>query len=524
MPADNTEEWALQMISVLLREYEKWKTIFWVSVGLNLLAYLGFIVYSTYSFDDYGYLARGVDHIAHGRWFSGFIHNTLLQKSFIPTLAPIINMTFYILTGIGLCKLWKIPKKTSPLVIALWSLHPYLLDAYNFRMATINCALVYLITIASLWLVQKGKGAFILSIVLFYFALSTYQVALGFAAAVIMVQLLLMSFRESFSAESIRKCARLLFRYILMLTLSVVAYLVITKLLFLCLDVNVNARYQAGFISSIDQLKAKLCVVATVLFVRLGPVKEFVLPFVGKLGIFIVYLGAVLTIIKKTSKLSVIFPVFLWIALIPLGAISFSLPLESLVLPWRICMGLVVFFVGMFALTQESGSPVIRRTGLAIGGFLVIYFILNNNAILFKQHLTNQRDVFMANRIVAKMQSLEGYRPGMELAIVGKIQKEGFSRAGKDDLEIARGYINYCTIRRYSLTKSAFEADYSKYSFLLNYCELELKKCRPENREKAQKFADKRKPWPDPSSVFIQEDIVTLILSTPDASPPPVQN
>ncbi|MHC4291766.1 MAG: glucosyltransferase domain-containing protein, partial [Planctomycetota bacterium] len=214
------------------------------------------MVHVTYCFDDYGGIFSKIDHIAHGRWFAGFIYNVFLQKSFIPALAPILRIICYILTGIGLCKLWSIPKKSHLLLIALWSLHPYLLDAYNFRMATVNSGAVYLLAIVSLLLVLKGKNAFVWAVILFYLALSAYQVALGFAIAIVMVQVLLMSFRENFSSESIRDSGKLFFRYMLMLGASVIVYLVITKLLFLCLDVDVNSRYQAGFISNIDQLKA----------------------------------------------------------------------------------------------------------------------------------------------------------------------------------------------------------------------------------------------------------------------------
>ncbi|MHC4951838.1 MAG: glucosyltransferase domain-containing protein, partial [Planctomycetota bacterium] len=499
-------------------EVDQWKRVFLACFILNLLAYGTYITHITYAVDDYTYINNKVNSLGDGRWMGNFIHNVLCQTSFMPTLTPILGMMCYILTGIGLCKLWSIPKKSSFLIVAMWSLHPYLLDAYNFRLATFGFALSYLLAVAALILTTKRKWGFVAAVILSYFAVSRYQAVTGFAIAAIMIQVLLMSFRENFSAGTIRKCTPLFFRYLLMLGISVAGYLITTKLILMLLDIEANSRLQAGLISDIEQLKAKLCVVATVLFVRLGPVKEFVLPFFGKLAIFAVYLGALFSIIRKTVRLSVIIPVLLWVSLIPLGAISFSLPLESLVLPWRICMGLVVFFAGILALTLESDSLVIRRTGMVLGGFLIVYFIFNNNNILYKQHLTNQKDVFMANRITSKMQSLEEYQPDMDLAIIGRIQKETFSKADKDNLEIVREYIRHCSIRRYSLAKSVFEAGRSKYSFLLDYMGLELKQCSPKNMIKARLFSEDKKPWPDPSSVFIEDDIVVLILSTPEIS------
>ena len=500
----------------LIKESHEWKYIFFVSIVLNLLAYLGYMVHFTYAVDDYGAIFAEVKHIAHGRWFAGFIYNTLLQKSFMPTLAPIIGMTCYVLTGIGLCKLWNLSKKTSLLVIALWSLHPYLLDVYNFRIATVNCATAYLIAIIALSFVVKGKWPFILAVILFYFSLSIYQVTLGFAIAAIMIQVLLKAYREDFSLSSIRESRRLLAHYIAFLALSIIAYVILTTLIFVVFDVPVNSRIQAGFISNVAALKAKIAVVGSVLFVRMGPVKEFVLPFVGKLVIFMIYILAVIGLLCKKSCRFRSVGGLLWLGLIPLGAISFVLPLETLTFPWRICMGLVVFFVGMLALTQESDSLSIRRTGMILGYFLVVYFILNNNTILYKQHLTNQRDVFMGNRIIMKIQSLDNYQPEMELAIVGRLENGSFSKEGKSNLEIVREYIKHCSVRRYSLASSAFEADWSKYSFLLKYMDLELKKACPQSIEKARRFSKDKKPWPDPSSVFIRDDCVIVVLSLPD--------
>jgi hypothetical protein len=506
----------LKIQDALLEEWREWKHVFMTCLIINLFAYGCYLVHMTYSVDDYSHIFGRSNTIVSGRWAIDFLHNVVCQMSLMPTIMPLICIVFYVLSGIGLCKLWKIQGLTRLMVIALWSTHPYLLDVYNVRFAALSLAVGYFTTATALIVPAKTKYGFIFSVILLYLALSIYQPVIGFAIAVIMVQVLLMSFRESFSAESIRNSAKLFFRYIFMLIISVIFYLVITKLIFILLDVEVNSRLQAGFISDFDQLKAKLCVLATVLFVRLGPIKEFVLPFTGKLAIFVIYLCAIGAIIKKVPKSSVVLFVLLWLVLIPLGAISFSLPLEALSLPWRVCMGLVVFFVGMFALTQESDSLLIRRSGMALGSFLIIYFILNNNTILYKQHLANQSDLIMGNRIIAKMQSLDGYQPGMQLAIVGRTQKETFSKEGKSNLEIVTEYAKHSSVRRYSLAKSAFETDWSKYSFLLDYMNLELKRCGSEKMKKARDFTANRNPWPDPSSVFIQDKMIILLLSQPD--------
>jgi hypothetical protein len=119
----------------------------------------------------------------------------------------------------------------------------------------------------------------------------------------------------------------------------------------------------------------------------------------------------------------------------------------------------------------------------------------------------------MGNRLIAKIQSLDNYQPGMELAVVGTRATESFTKEGKGYLQIVKEYIKHSSQRKYSLTASAFETDWSKYAFLLDYMDLELKRSSPGKENLARKLAAGRKPWPDPSSVFIQDEMVIVLLS-----------
>ena len=51
-----------QLKNEIAGQYQEWKTIFWASLALNLLAYMGCIVHLTYAVDDYG-LFSNVGHI-----------------------------------------------------------------------------------------------------------------------------------------------------------------------------------------------------------------------------------------------------------------------------------------------------------------------------------------------------------------------------------------------------------------------------------------------------------------------------
>jgi hypothetical protein len=504
-----------QIQETFYRQYQEWKNVFIGCFILNVCAYGIYITNMTYSIDDYGYIFTKLHIITSGRWLADFIYNVIFQASYMPVLSPLFCIACYLLTGIGLCKLWDIrEKKTCLLVIALWSLHPYLLDTYNFRIAAVNLAVVYVLAVGALLLGTKGRRGFLLSVILFYGALSIYQAVISFALSAIMIQVLVACVRGGVSSTAIRISIKRAGFCLFMLCISVVLYFVLTKAMFLFLNLQPSSRLEAGFISTLDQFQVKLSWLALTLAVRVLPIQEFVLPLAGKLVLFTIFVLGVVSAIKESKTWMSAALVGVWILFIPLAAVSFTIPLVTSDLPWRVCMGLVVFSAGMFAVTQESCSMTIRRMGLALGVFLVGYFVLNNNTIFYKQYLCNQKDFVMGGRLIAKIQSLDNYQPGIELAVVGIRQTEFFTKEGKGYLEIAREYVKYSSQRKYSLTASAFETDWSKYAFLLDYLNLELKKSNPEKESLARTLSAGRKPWPDPSSVFIQDGMVIVVLSS----------
>ncbi len=503
--------------SYLYEQYQEWKMIFWVAFGLNIISFLGFIVHETYTSDDYSYIFTHVHHLPQGRWFAGFIYNTLLQGSFMPTLSPIIAIIFHIIAGIFVCKFWELNKTTSLFVILLWSLHSYHLETFNFRISTILISSVYILSSVAVWLAPKSKKYFFISVFLFYLTLSTYQVSLGYVVSVVMVYVLLGVTRGGFSKDSVRKAARYLLLYGAMIVLSVILYFVVTKVIFIVLDVQALQRFQIGFIKNYEQLQAKTAVVATLLFVRLMPLSEFIMPFFGKLVIFLISILGCIAAAQKTNSLWSRLGILLWIIIIPLGAILFMLPLAVLWMPWRVCLGLAIFIVGMFALTQEASRKWIRQTSIVLASVLVVYLLLNNNSIFYKHFLVNHDDKVMATRVIDKIQSLEQYKPGLPVVIVGNVPKQKFSKEGKSNQEIIVGYAKHAMQRRYSLATSAFTIGWGKYNILLKYMNLDCQRPTEDEITMAYSQAVGRKAWPDPSSVFIHNDVVILVLTPPNS-------
>ncbi len=501
---------------IIFKQYQEWKIIFWICFILNIISYLGFIVYHTYTSDDYLFYLSEVNHIDHGRWFAGFIYNTLLQHNYMPTLSPIIAIIINIFTGILISKLWRLSKETSLIVILLWCIHPYNLEAFNFRISTIIIPLSYLIASISILIASKGYRSFILSIILFYCAISIYQVAIGFTVALISIQFLLDVYRDNISTQSLRKASRILIKYISMMFLATIMYMIITKLMTNLFELNMHGRYQKGTTFNLKEIAKNFAYLSFSLSLRTLPIGEFILPFIGKLLIFSTYIIAAITIFKKQATFLRRCFLVIWLISIPLVAFLYLLPLEGIghSLPWRMCMGVVIFFIGTVALTQESTSMLIRRSVNFSSVFLIIYFIFCNNSNIYKQHLANKDDYVMATRIISRIQSLPNYKPNMDLAIIGQYNKRvPFSRNSRDLLDMLPEYYLHHASRHFSITQSAFNNNNGKYAILTKYMKLECQKAKRDEYQNALDASKSRSAWPSKDSIFINNNTVVLILS-----------
>lgn len=506
-------------VSIAKQWFEQWRSVLAIVFIVNLAAYAIYITHMTYSVDDYDTIFQPSNTIVSGRWVIDFIHNVVFQKNLMPMLMPILCIAVLILTGLGLCRFWKIDNKiVAGMVISLWSIHPFFFEAYNFRFAAFSFALGYGLATAALLAAERGKRGMILSILLFYLTLSTYQPIIGFAAAAAMVQILLECVRNRFSKEAIRFCVRRSIQYLLVAVGSVVLYLVLTRIIFAVFDVEVNVRFSGSLIQTKELLFEKTGWIFIMLMVRLLPISEYIMPLQVKIAIFSVYVLGTVCIIQGRSRWAYMPVVLVWLVLIPLAAIAPMLPLRLSMsdLPWRVCLGLAVFMIGLFVLTQESPSRWIRKTGFALSVFLLVMFVLAGNKVFYQHYLSNQKDARTAMQMLTRLQQQEDYRPGMPLAVVGRLQSDSFSKDGKTTWQIIQEYTKHCSTRRYSLAQSAFETDWSKYSFLLDYSGLELRRCSSEQMEQARQVAQTRSAWPEPSSVFIQDNIAVIVLSQSD--------
>ena len=469
-----------------------------IVLGLSILA-LGIYVFDmTYSTDDYIFLFKDCNMIASGRWAYHFIYNYLCMQNYLPVLSPLAGITAMALAGFELTRLWRIRNFTNRvLVIAVFSLHPYVLEMYNFRIVTIAFPWAYYLALLALNQRKGWVGA-----TLFCISLGIYQATLGVAACAWLMALL---FRLHANGYQLNKLLlRRHFKRWGWMLLGIAGYFLIMKLTLM--PGSVNSRIAAGFFGA--DLLRNFLKYTFILFVRLSFIPEYVIPLAPKIGVFLcAVFGTGIVLIK--SKLQ--WWAVLILVILPFAAIVHMLPMADPSVPWRISFGLIVLITGFLAMILQHKE--LHKAGLALGLFLISSFVIVDNARMFEQYIRNQRDIATANRIVCRIQSLQGYSPGMKLVIVGDTASAMLTWDGKFTVQTIKNFTQYYSRHQFGL-EGCFESTWSKYAVLCNFLQLPLIPTGPDSEKVARQFIQTRgsKPWPHPSSVFIVDDTVVLFL------------
>jgi hypothetical protein len=286
--------------------------------------------------------------------------------------------------------------------------------------------------------------------------------------------------------------------------LGILGYFLIMKITLI--GAHTNSRIEEGLFG--DDPIRNFLKYGFILFLRLSFIPEYVIPLAPKIGVFLcVVLGTGIILIKSKLRW--------WVALIvlilPFASISHMLPLANPYVPWRISFGLIVLVAGF--LTMILQHKKLQNAGMILGLFLIISFIIVDNARMFEQYIRNQRDIAMANQIACRIESLPGYIPGMKFIIVGDTSPALLTWNGSFTFQTILDFTRYWSQNRFGLT-GCFETPWSKYSIFTNYLNLPLSPGNPQAEKTAQEWirTHECRPWPHPSSVFIADNAVVLFL------------
>ncbi len=505
----NTNDYILRHRSVII-----------YSFIINLIAFATRLTTTSYCVDDYDFIFGNPDFLAHGRWMFHFFYHCVQGSQYIGSLAYLIGFIFMILAGLQICHYWKIKRTFSQIIIiALFSTHPYLADMYNFHVIAIPFSLGYFLGLAALNLPGNNKILCGLSTLMIAASLAFYQPIFSVICIVITIKIILLLISESINPEK-HKQARNFAAQLIIIAAGVILYFTLTKIIFMITSNPVNPRFQQGLLTlDWNTLKPKIGWTLITLTNKILPFPEAAIRTPAKIIMFGIATIAFSLSLYRTYKIkyAICYRIMLAILFLAAPAISIIhiLPLTSMALPWRASLGLVVLFAGCYAIILSCSNTKIIRIIHGLMIIVITHFIIQNNALFFKQYLCTQQDLALANRIVERIESMEQYQNGLKLVIVGDLAPQKFHKEGKNTYQIIKEYLKISSQKSYSIGSSAFHTPWSKYSILLDMLMLQLE--LPENKDiyLAQEITKKRKPFPYPESIFIHDDMVIVLLDHP---------
>lgn len=376
-----------------------------------------------------------------GRWFLHYA-SALNDFTQMPALIGLLSVLFLSLAAALTVDLLGLRSRVlSGLTGAVMALFPCVGYTFLYMFTASAYSLAILLAVLSVWLARRGRIQWLLGAVAMALAMGIYQ---AYATVAIALALLVV-FRQVLDPESsFRGTLNLGLRLVGYLAAGAVLYYVIlliflkVKNLELLSYLGMDAATSGYPFAQLPSLVVEAYKQVVAFFFLPGSANGFASGFMVLLDVAAFLLGAacfgvVMTRRKLWKEKWRIVGAVAMVALLPLG-MNFMQVLSPYSAPTPlmkyafVCVYLLVFLVldALDALPELSSG--LRRWALPVGAAwsaLLLLFCLNTNNLLYTASAQAHRSTeSYATRLLARIESCEGYEPGMEIAIVGAVPQD----------------------------------------------------------------------------------------------------
>ncbi|MFM1539952.1 glucosyltransferase domain-containing protein [Helcococcus ovis] len=410
------------------------KIAFISTIIIGLICHIYMMTNKWVNLDDIVQLVDNMDRTTSGRWFLQF-PAAISSEFSIPWLNGFLTIVYTAVMSCLVISMFEIKSKINTILISgilvtfptLGSLMPFMnsQDAYQFGAMLAGLAAFFII---------KYKNGFIFSSILLTLSLGIYQTYLGYAGGLIVLYVIVELFKEN---NNFKKMIILLCKTAISFTVALAIYLIISRGIFGHLLVDYKGLDTMGSLP--------LNKIHTIIFSAYKGMFNF---FIGKEFnyhfIFMPYLfifAFILTIylliyIVKKSKICKE-KLFLLVFLILVFPIAINI---IYIMSWqagvmlRMLYGYTVVFIFPLVLIDyvlkigdkfeiSNKIPKLLYYTIAILTLTSFLSVYNNiyvtNKAYFKVGLTNENSNAYGNRIISRIESVEGYTEKTQIVFWG---------------------------------------------------------------------------------------------------------
>lgn len=494
----------------------------WKAVGISFLIVLiskGIALWPVaYSIDDYISLQNLVPAdasmlIANGRfgfaWLSQIFFLTWAGATVTNTLYEFLIIFAQIFMGLAACRIWRISDNTALGVITILfiAIHPYQAEILTFKSATAYVAVSIFLSMTAIYYSQARLVTFIWTSVVFMFALSIYQLALNYAAIILVFAVLLEMLRQ---VTSSRRNVNLrlainnvgLWPKIASIVTGLALYLIFNKIVLYLYNINPSFRVSflpLDFESIVNRLRQLKDVYFTILFLV-----EPVMPFFVKAVLLLIFLLSFLcvtarlvfsdnSITDRVVSLAVVFSLVLTALFMCVGLMVAA---QDFWIPPRVLSGVSIFWAGIVVAVLVCSPKKIYPLLMFLTAVVLFAFVGINNHIFFDQLRVNMRDLQKANRIISAMEARPGFSGVKRVAVIG-----GFRR-----------YASPILTAQSDMNVSALAVSWAKVYLLNEVSGYKFADASEKEMDEAKGYCALSHKWPDADSVVIKDELGIVCL------------
>jgi hypothetical protein len=455
-----------------------------------------------YSIDDYKLIADDREQaymgIAHGRAF-GYAVRRALDAIGVATpdasaLCAIVLMIALVLAGIAACRLWGIRDRYAECAIAVFFmvLHPYQTELFTFKSATLFLALPLILSFGALLACPLSRWHWLLSLVAVVCALDTYQIVLNYMAMALLFSVVFHLAQTAERSSRFWQTTR-------------------SRLTLIVFGVAIHEVWGLAVrrVTGIPLASQGKLIAFPEIYFRIGLIlarwkamffsAEPVLPLATKILMVVLLVALAAYALGSESKKAASRMLALGLAVaggVPL-CIGLVMALETMWPVPRVLSQTGMFWGGMFALVCQFSRPAGRRVLFVGLGIVMFSFIGIDNVILSDQLRTNMRDIEMANRIVARIESLPDFDK-IEGALIS-----GGRWAYPSPIHTVQGDMNM----------SALPVPWAKVPLLNEATGYRFLDAPADIAERANAYCQGSPKWPAPQSVVKMESVAVVCLA-----------
>lgn len=376
------------------------------------------------------------DNLASGRWFLQFLSD-ISTRFQLPVVIGILSIIMLALSA-GLTI--RILNITNPVCIVLAAgfivTFPSVACIFSYMFTADAYFIALFLNVLAVYLIQKYRFGWLPGILLLTLGCGTYQAFICYAIGILVFDCLV----RLFSQESVKSIFKRSVMYIATLLVALICYYIILKLLLAINHVTLSS-YQGlnginitnikGFFAEIPLAYKNFAqyFLHSPYLTKLFQLIQILL-CLSLLGC-VLYLTAVKRLFKDGLRLGFI---ILAVVVLPL-ALNF---ITVLSVGAQVHALMIYAFVLLFVFAIKSAEMVMQhqiemgngnwKAGLTIISVLCVLMLWNNfcisNTAYLRLQVCYENSFALANRIVARIEELDGYSPELPVAVVGEASRK----------------------------------------------------------------------------------------------------